>query len=87
MAFCRLTRVVKKDGTTRDVLQVFYDDQKIEPVILEKGEGTQYVIEGTTTIFGNSEEMLPEDLKAEVLAIRDSIERGEFVDIDHKLDK
>ena len=89
MALCRITSVKKADGTIRDIAQVFYEGDPMEPVVLEPGEKVIETVQASTMLaklMDGIVDPLPEELKAELLAIREVYRRGEFVDITDKID-
>ena len=89
MALCRLTVVRKADGTTREVAQVFYDGDRLEPVVLELGEEVVETVQASTVLaklIDKIEDPLPQELIAELRAIREAHRRGDFVDITDKID-
>ena len=89
MALCRLTVVRKADGTIREVAQVFYDGDRLEPVVLELGEEVVETVQASTVLaklIDKIEDPLPQELIAELRAIREAHRRGDFVDITDKID-
>ncbi len=66
-----------------------YSDGRFEPVILEAGEFVIWTLQASTLLsqlLDGAEDPLPEDLKAEILAIEEAYLRGDFVDITDKID-
>lgn len=73
----------------RRVFQVLYSDGRFEPVILEVGESVIWTQQASTLLsklLDGGEDPLPEELKAEMLAIEEAYLRGDFVDITDKID-
>ena len=89
VAIARLTEVKQTDGTTRLVPEVFYDNDVIVPVVLEPGEeiiDTQQASTFLAMIDGVADPS-PEDLIAEMMAIREMYLRRDFTDITDKIDE
>ena len=89
MALCKLTVVRKTDGTTREVAQVFYDGDRLEPVALELGEEVVETVQASTTLAKLADKIQdpsPKELMAELRAIREVVRRGDFIDITDKID-
>ena len=89
MALCRLVVIRKTDKTIREVFQVFYDGDYLEPVVLESGEEIVETVQASTIlakIMDSIEDPLPEELKVELRAIYEIYKRGTFVDITDKID-
>ncbi len=90
MAIARLTDVKKTDGTTRLVSEVLYDNDIIVPVALEPGEeivSTQQASTMLARMIDGGEDPSAEEIKAEMMAIREMYLRGDFVDITNKIDE
>lgn len=88
MAITRITVIRKVDCSTRKVFQAFYSSDQFVPVVLEPGEEVLSVLMGNTILdqmIRGEVEAFPEDLKSEMLAILDAIEREDFLDISDKL--
>jgi len=89
MALCKLTVVRKIDKSVREVFQVFYDGDLLEPVVLEPGEEVIETVQASTILAklkDNIADPLPEELKAELRTIYEVYKRGDFIDITDKLD-
>ncbi len=89
MALCRLMVVRKTDGTIREVAQVFYDGDTVEPIVLEPGEEVIETMKASTILakrMDGIEDPLPEKLIAELRSIREAYQRGDFIDITDKID-
>ena len=89
MAIGRLTEVKRADGTTRLVSEVFYGSDIITPVALEPGEeivSTQQSSTWLAQVMDGVEEPSPEDLKAEMMRIREAHQSGNYEDITDTID-
>ena len=89
MALCRLTVIRKTDGSIREVPQVFYDGDHLEPVVLELGEKVVETLQASTILarlVDKIEDPSPQKLIAELRSVYEAYQRGDFVDITDRID-